>query len=178
MRSQAAPAAASAMTKSRCRVRARRLGRLSHQGLLDAASLKPKRRVALHETAVVEAVAVAITTAPGFLPVPVRSAPAPEMRLSSPAARWLASTAPVRSARMARCLESDPSAVCPGPCPAVSRAAAAPARSCDPMDAPEAGVDQSNRPRTNSAVPGRQNLQPIPPAPAISWNERSRLVCS
>ena len=53
-RNPGAPAAASAMTKSRCPVRARRLARPSPQNLHDAAKPRPKRRAARRERVVAQ----------------------------------------------------------------------------------------------------------------------------
>ena len=107
-RNQEAPAAASAMTKSRYPVRARRLGRLNPQSRHDVASPRPKRRAARRETAAGAAMVAAISMEHGFLPVSVRPAAPPPMRWSSPAAGWWGNTAPLKSVRMAPRLESEP----------------------------------------------------------------------
>ena len=101
-------AAASAMTKSRYPVRARRPGRPSPQSRHDAASRRPTSRAARRERETKAARVAAISMEHGFLPVSARPVALPPTRWSSPVRGWWGNTAPLKLARMAPRLELEP----------------------------------------------------------------------
>ncbi len=105
-RNREAPAAASAMTKSRYPVHERRLGRLNPQSRHDAAT--PRSHAVRRERAAAAAMVAAISMEHGFLPASARPAAPPPTRWSLPAAGWWDNTAPLKSVRMAPRPESEP----------------------------------------------------------------------